>query len=50
MVLFSGLALVAERLRRQIAGEPFAIDRRARAIPVTILVGIAALRGHDQVL
>jgi two-component system cell cycle response regulator len=41
-------AMVAERLRRRIAAEPFAIDRGSRTIPVTISVGIAALRGRDD--
>ena len=37
-------AMVAERLRRRIAAEPFAIQQGARVIPVTISIGIAALR------
>jgi two-component system cell cycle response regulator len=37
-------AMVAERLRRRIAAEPFAIQQGARSIPVTISIGIAALR------
>jgi two-component system, cell cycle response regulator len=41
-------AMVAERLRRRIAGEPFAITQGARTIPVTISIGIAALRGKDD--
>jgi two-component system, cell cycle response regulator len=41
-------AMVAERLRRRIAGEPFAIAQGARAIPVTISIGIAALRGRED--
>jgi two-component system cell cycle response regulator len=41
-------AMVAERLRRRIAGETFAIQQGARAIPVTISIGIAALRGKDD--
>ena len=39
---------VAERLRRRIAGEPFAIQQGARTIEVTISVGIAALGGSDD--
>jgi two-component system cell cycle response regulator len=41
-------AMVAERLRRRIAAEPFAIQGGARSIPVTISIGIAALRGKDD--
>jgi two-component system cell cycle response regulator len=41
-------AMVAERLRRRIAGEPFAIQEGAKAIPVTISIGIAALRGKEE--
>ena len=41
-------AMVAERLRRRIAAEPFAIEQGARTIPVTISVGIAALRGRED--
>jgi two-component system cell cycle response regulator len=44
----SAAALVAERLRRGIASEAFAIQGGARAIDVTISVGIAALRGGDD--
>ncbi len=44
----SAAALVAERLRRTIAGEPFAIERGQRAMDVTISVGIAALAGGDD--
>ena len=35
--------MVAERLRRRIAGEPFPIQQGARTIEVTISIGIAAL-------
>jgi two-component system, cell cycle response regulator len=39
---------VAERVRRRIAGEPFAIQQGTRAIEVTISIGIAALgRGEN---
>jgi two-component system cell cycle response regulator len=41
-------AMVAERLRRRIAAEPFAIQQGARVVPVTISIGIAALRGKDD--
>jgi two-component system cell cycle response regulator len=41
-------AMVAERLRRRIASEPFAIAQGARTIPVTISIGLAALRGKDD--
>ena len=41
-------AMVAERLRRRIAAEPFAIQQGTRHVPVTISIGIAALRGQDD--
>ena len=44
-------AMVAERLRRRIAGEPFPIEQGAKAIDVTLSIGIAALgarRGRRQ--
>ena len=37
--------MVAERLRRRIASEPFAIQQGARSLDVTISIGIAALAG-----
>jgi two-component system cell cycle response regulator len=37
--------MVAERLRRRIATEPFAIQHGARSLDVTISIGIAALDG-----
>ncbi len=37
--------MVAERLRRRIASEPFAIQQGARNLDVTISIGIAALDG-----
>jgi two-component system cell cycle response regulator len=37
--------VVAERLRRRIATEPFAIQQGARSLDVTISIGIAALTG-----
>jgi two-component system, cell cycle response regulator len=41
-------ATVAERLRRRIAAEPFTISAGSRSIPVTLSIGIAALRGRDD--
>jgi two-component system, cell cycle response regulator len=41
-------AMVAERLRRRIAAEPFSINQGQRTIPVTLSIGIAALRGQDD--
>jgi two-component system cell cycle response regulator len=40
--------MVAERLRRRIATEPFPIQQGARAIEVTISVGISALGADDN--
>jgi two-component system cell cycle response regulator len=36
-------AIVAERIRRRVAGEPFAVRHDATALDVTISIGIAAL-------
>jgi two-component system, cell cycle response regulator len=41
-------AMVAERLRRRIAADPFAIQHGARSIPVTISIGIAGVRGRED--
>ena len=41
-------AMVAERLRRRIAAEPFSINQGARGIPVTLSIGLAALHGADD--
>jgi two-component system cell cycle response regulator len=41
-------AMVAERLRRRIAADPFAIQQGTGTIPVTISVGISAMRGKDD--
>jgi two-component system cell cycle response regulator len=41
-------AMVAERLRRRIAADPFVIQQDAGSVPVTISIGIAALRGKDD--
>jgi two-component system, cell cycle response regulator len=40
--------LVAERLRRRIATEPFLIQHGARRVEVTISIGIAGLSGADD--
>jgi two-component system cell cycle response regulator len=40
--------LVAERIRRRIAGEPFPIERGARSVEVTISVGIATRLGPQD--
>jgi two-component system, cell cycle response regulator len=40
--------MVAERLRRRIASEPFPIQQGARSITVTISIGIAGLSGGDN--
>jgi two-component system cell cycle response regulator len=40
--------MVAERLRRRIASEPFPIQQAARMVEVTISIGIAALSGQDN--
>ena len=40
--------MVAERLRRRIASEPFAIQQGGRSLDVTISIGIAALAGTDD--
>jgi two-component system cell cycle response regulator len=41
-------AMVAERLRRRIAAEPFAIQDGAGSIAVTISIGLAALRSKED--
>jgi two-component system cell cycle response regulator len=41
-------AMVAERLRRRIAADPFAIAQGTKHIPVTISIGIAGLRGKGD--
>jgi len=41
-------AMVAERLRRRIAAEPFPISQGSQHLPVTLSIGIAALRGQDD--
>jgi two-component system cell cycle response regulator len=41
-------ALVAERIRRRIAGEPFPIQKGAAGVDVTISIGIAALGAGES--
>jgi two-component system cell cycle response regulator len=41
-------AMVAERLRRRVAAEPFAVQQGTRSLPVTISIGIAGLRGKED--
>jgi two-component system cell cycle response regulator len=41
-------SLVAERLRRSIAGEPFAASKGARRIGVTISIGLATLEQNGE--
>jgi two-component system cell cycle response regulator len=41
-------ALVAERIRRRIAGEPFAIEQGSKAIDVTLSIGLAALNAAED--
>jgi two-component system, cell cycle response regulator len=41
-------AMVAERLRRRIAAEPFPIHKGERKVEVTISIGLAALAGPDD--
>jgi two-component system, cell cycle response regulator len=41
-------AMVAERLRRRIAADPFPIHKGERKVPVTISIGLAALTGPDD--
>jgi two-component system cell cycle response regulator len=40
--------MVAERLRRSIAGEPFAINKGAKRIEVTISIGLATLERKGE--
>ena len=40
--------MVAERLRRRIAADPFAIHKGERKVAVTISIGLAALAGPDD--
>jgi two-component system cell cycle response regulator len=41
-------AMVAERLRRRIAADPFPIHKGERKVEVTISIGLAALNGPDD--
>jgi two-component system cell cycle response regulator len=40
-------SIVAERIRNRVAGEPFAIHKGARAIDVTVSIGMAQRLGGD---
>jgi two-component system cell cycle response regulator len=40
--------MVAERLRRRIAADPFAISKGERRVEVTISIGLAALSAADD--
>ncbi len=40
--------MVAERLRRKVASEPFAIQQGAKQLSVTLSIGIAALAGPED--
>jgi two-component system cell cycle response regulator len=40
--------MVAERLRRSIAGEPFAVNKGANRIEVTISVGLSTLEQKGE--
>lgn len=42
--------MVAERLRRSIAGEPFAIDKGAKRLDVTISIGISTLETKGEAI
>jgi len=42
--------MVAERLRRSIAGEPFAIEKGAKRIEVTISIGISTLETKGEAI
>lgn len=41
-------AVVAERIRARVAGEPFAIHKGARAIDVTVSIGMAQRQGAEN--
>jgi two-component system, cell cycle response regulator len=41
-------ATAAERLRRRIAADPFAIDQGTGSIAVMISIGVAALLGRED--
>ena len=45
---FNPNKLLLDPYARRIAGEPFAIEQGAKSIPVTISIGIAALRGKED--
>jgi two-component system cell cycle response regulator len=42
--------MVAERLRRSIAGEPFSIEKGAKRLDVTISIGIATLEVKGEAI
>jgi two-component system cell cycle response regulator len=42
--------LVAERLRRSIAGEPFAVHKGAKRIEVTISIGLSTLERKGEAI
>jgi two-component system cell cycle response regulator len=42
--------MVAERLRRSIAGEPFAIHKASKRIDVTLSIGISTLEKKGEAL
>jgi two-component system cell cycle response regulator len=42
-----GARAVAERIREQVEGTPFAIDRGAQAVTVTVSIGVAAREAGD---
>lgn len=41
-------ALVAERIRRKVASEPFRIEQGVKSLDVTISIGLAALAGRED--
>ncbi|WP_342362278.1 PleD family two-component system response regulator [Terrarubrum flagellatum] len=41
-------ALVAERIRQKVESGPFAVNRGARQIPVTVSIGVAHLSRYDE--
>jgi two-component system cell cycle response regulator len=41
-------SLVAERIRRKVASEPFRIEQGAKALDVTISIGLSALMATED--
>ncbi|MGL4289307.1 MAG: diguanylate cyclase, partial [Phreatobacter sp.] len=41
-------SIVAERIRARVAGEPFPIQKGARAIDITVSIGMAQRRSNDD--